>query len=189
MLNKKSGPPFRPNLKTSNFSPEVMKIPIEIDSTEGNFIESFDFVSDTQEKTCWNMTEILTSESNIFSERASTETEDTFNSLNVARSLDVSTSNPKSFENTESFTLSNTQDIHELNQKNGNIKSLSPNRSHISYIKAAFDSVANMPNIFIEDLKKYQNFESFNLQIPNFTTDVSKMQEFVRKRICKNNLS
>ena len=42
---------------------------------------------------------------------------------------------------------------------------------------------------FIEDLKKYQNFESFNLQIPNFTTDVSKMQEFVRKRICKNNLS
>ena len=176
ILKKKLVPPFRPNLKISNFDPEIMQIPVNIDIQLSQQNENLDFMSNFTEKTDWSTPELFFVESNnvVFSERTSTDAEDTFNSLCAARSLDTSVLQQRSFENTESFTLPTSEG------KGSDFKSLSPDSKIDGYysIKTLLRSVTEFPRRYLlEDPSKP------SLQIPNFSEDVGKMKECIRKKI------
>lgn len=178
VLKKRSVPPFRPNMKTSNFNPEVIAIPLDIEPLEIYETDNLDFATEQKEKSFWNTPENIMGEYNnvVFSERNSTDAEETFNSLYAARSLDVSVANPRSFENTESFIL-------PAIDKEITIKSLSPSGkgTKLDSIKSLLHTVTGFPKYFLEDRRRIHT--NLPLQIPNFSNDLGRMKECVRKKI------
>lgn len=186
MLKKKCTPPFRPNLKKSNFDPEVMKIPVNLDTYEGNEINGFNYSSEAIEVCYWNMTEIFLSESNTNSERTSTDAEETLKNLLSDKSLDITENTTKIYEEVQSFTLPSQKD---LTDKKGNFKSLSPSErdSKISSIRSLLKSVTGIQKYFAEDQKQHKNLDPLTLPIPDLSCNVGKMQEAVRRKLTLKN--
>ena len=179
MQKKRIVPPFRPNLKISNFNPEVMAIPVDIEPLEMYETENFDFATENKERSYWNTPEVMQGEYNnvVFSERTSTDAEDTFNSLYMARSLDVSSSQPRCFENTESFTLP------ALSDKEIEFKSLSPTAiqgNKLGSIKNLLHTVTDLPKYFMED---YRTRKNMPLHIPMESDEVGKMKDCIRRKL------
>ncbi|OMJ68672.1 hypothetical protein SteCoe_33813 [Stentor coeruleus] len=182
MLKKKYTPPFRPNLKKSNFDPEIMKVPVNLDTFEGHEEENFNFSSESIEVCYWNMTEILLSDSNLPSERTSTDAEETFKALLHNKSIDITENTTKIYQEIQSFTLPSHN---EIDEKKGNFKSLSPSErtNKVSSIRSLLKTVTGVHKYFAEDQRQHKNLESLSLHIPDLSSDVGKMQEAVRKKL------
>ena len=178
MQKKRIVPPFRPNLKISNFNPEVMAMPLNIEPLEIYETENFDFATENKERSYWNTPEVMLGDYNnvVFSERTSTDAEDTFNSLHMARSLDMSLSQQRYLENTESFTLP------AMSDKEIEFKSLSPTDKgdKLGSIKSLLNTVTDIPKYFMED---YRTRKNIPLHIPMENGQIGKMKDCVRNKI------
>jgi serine/threonine protein kinase len=75
-LRRRIVAPFRPNLKSSNFDPEVEKLEFCVDTNEGDYIRGFDYSSDELDKEGYGSGEMMHSESYVPSERSSTDAEE-----------------------------------------------------------------------------------------------------------------
>lgn len=174
MLKKKYTPPFRPNLKKSNFDPEIMKIPVNLDTFEGHEEGNFNFSSESIEVCYWNMTEILLSDSNLPSERTSTDAEETFKALLPNKSIDITENTTKIYQEIQSFTLPSHN---EKDEKKGNFKSLSPSErtNKVSSIRSLLKTVTGVHKYFAEDQRQHKNLGPLSLHIPDLSNDVGKM--------------
>lgn len=177
LARKRVSPPFRPNLKKSNFSPNVTKVPTDLSSVPGEYIRGFDYKSPEIEKSFFNMGEMVL-ESNVTSERNSTDAEDTFNNLSTIRSLDTS-SRFENLEGSQSFLMHRnvTKD-----EKKTSFKSVSPvdrNKRFFS-LKKYLKDVTGINKLFGEDK---DSFEKFSEELKSD----SKMREIIRKKIVNIN--
>ena len=177
LARKRVSPPFRPNLKKSNFSPNVTKQPTDLSSVPGEYIRGFDYKSAEIEKSFFNMGEMVL-ESNVTSERNSTDAEDTFNNLSTIRSLDTS-SRFENSEGSQSFLMHRnvTKD-----EKKTSFKSVSPvERDKRFYsLKKYLKDVTGINKLFGEDRESIEKFSE------ELKSD-SKMREIIRKKFVNIN--
>lgn len=181
-IRKKKGvPPFRPNLKKSNFDPEIVNIDNCIQDSLGDIVKNFNFCGTGVEKSFVNMGE-MSFESNITSERNSTDADDTLNSLNLGRSLDGIGGNAISYENLPSFVIQPDE-----NYRKSTVKSVSPHeRSQKKGIKGYLKSFTKMEFLFGEDQR--ESLKEFDREFPRLNKDLTKMQQIVRKKIGENSV-
>jgi serine/threonine protein kinase len=181
LLKKRIVPPFKPNLKSSNFDPEILSIPVRIESAEGDYLRGFDYSSESVEKCFANMNEMLSSASNAPSERNSTVAEESLLG-EAGRSMDLSNERNSSYESTQSFTIQTQTDLRDYSF---GIKSLSPvvREKRMSSVRALFRNVTG--KFFKEDYRRQKELEELTRQITTKTKDGSKMQECIRRKIRK----
>ena len=170
---KRVSPPFRPNFKRSNFPVYDMADVDLCDCTSGEYIRGFDFMTSEIEKCFFNMGEMVL-ESNVTSERNSTDAEDTFNTINSIRLLN-SSSRLDNLDGSQSFLMQRnvTKD-----ERKSNFRSVSPvERSSRFYsLKKYFGEVYGLNKLFREDLPRAENLNEL------MNSD-GKMREVLRKKI------
>lgn len=174
LARKRVSPPFRPNLKKSNFSPSITKVSTELSSQTGEYIRGFDYKSPEIEKSFFNMGEMIL-ESNVTSERNSTDAEETFNNLSTLRSLDTS-SRFENLDGSQSFLMHRNV---TKNEQKASFKSVSPveRDKRFSSLKNYLKDVTGINKLFGEDRKN--NIEMFSEELKSD----SKMREIIRKKI------
>ena len=175
MLKKKCVPPFRPNLKISNFDPKIMAIPINLDLSTNYEYESLEF-----EPNDFSTPKNLMVESNniVFSDRGSTDGDDICNSLGAARSLDNSFVKEKNSENTESFTLPTKEG------KYSDFKIPSPKAKVVNF-SSAVESLKRFMDLHInvvDDAPGDKSNDPISLQIPNFSENYGKMKDCIKRK-------
>lgn len=178
---RKGVPPFRPNLKKSNFNPDFVNIKNCIQNEPGDYVRNFDFYGSGIEKSFVNIGD-YSIESNETSERNSTDTEDTFNSISIGRSLDSSKGTLTGSESQKpSFVIQPDKE-----DRKSFVKSVSPherktrNRGFKSYLK----SFTKME--FLNDYEQRDSLKEIYKEIPKLNKDLTKMQLAIREKIGKN---
>ena len=170
---KRVTPPIRPNLKRSNFPIYDMTNVNLVDCASGEYIRGFDFMTSDIEKCFFNMGEMVL-ESNVTSERNSTDAEDTFNTLS-SMSLLNSSSRVDNLDGSQSFLMQRnvTKD-----ERKSNFRSVSPveRSSRFFSLKKYFGEVYGLNRLFKEDLPRAENLNEL------MNSD-GKMKEVLRKKI------
>jgi serine/threonine protein kinase len=170
---KRGSPPFRPNFKRSNFPHFDMKNINIMDSSYEEYIRGFDFMTKEIEKCFSNIGEMVL-ESNVTSERNSTDAEDTFNTLASLRSFNNS-SRLDNLDGSQSFLMQRnvTKD-----ERKSSFKSVSPveRNSRFFSLKRYFGEVSGLKRLFKEDMPRAENLNEL------IQSD-GKMREVLRKKI------
>ena len=170
---KRVSPPFRPNFKRSNFPHYDMTNINLIDSTSGEYIRGFDFMTSEIEKCFFNMAEMVL-ESNVTSERNSTDAEDTFNTISSLRSLNNS-SRLDNVDGSQSFLMQRnvTKD-----ERKSSFRSVSPveRNSRFFSLKKYIGEVSGLNRLFREDMPRAENLNEL------MNSD-GRMKEVLRKKI------
>ena len=178
---RKGVPPFRPNLKKSNFNPDFVNIDSCIRDEPGDYARNFDFYGNGIEKSFVNLGD-YSIESNETSERNSTDTDDTFNSISIGRSTDSLKGTVNGLGSQRpSFVIQPDKE-----DRKSFVKSVSPHERKVRKrgFKSYLKSFTKMDFLF-DHYDQSDGLGEVFKEFPKLNKDLTKMQLAIREKIGK----